>query len=411
MQKITEVKSRLIYDSRGSKTIELDVITDNKYMGRVSVPSGASIGRNEAINFPNGEPEKCLKLLNNNINKFLGLDPADLKCIHNTIRNVDKTDNYSNIGGAVAFAITIASMESASRFFGVPLFKLLTDESKLEFPIPLGNILGGGLHAGNGTPDIQEILVCPHGAKSIREAIEINFKVHNELRNILQKRNINFTGGKSDEGGWAPEIGNEEALEASCQACESSGYKLGKDISLGIDIAASTQWDQKSEKYRYKNNKRFNQEEQIKFVSDLINRYKLTYVEDAVHQDAFGAMSELTNEFPNVLIAGDDLTVTNTMFLEKAINLKSCNATILKVNQAGSLYDALKFAKHAKKHNIKIITSHRSGETIDSQIVHIGICTGSKMLKIGVVGGERISKINELIRISEYDLIHGMTQL
>ena len=251
----------------------------------------------------------------------------------------------------------------------------------------------------------------PHGAKSIREAIEMNFKIHEELRNILHKKNINFTGGKSDEGGWAPEINNEGALEAACQACENLGYELGKDVSLGIDVAASTQWNEKHDQYIYKHLKHFNQDEQIKFVSDLINRYKLAYVEDAVHQDAFNAMSELVNEFPHVLITGNDLTVTKTEFLEKAINLKSCNAAILKVNQAGSLYDALKFAEIAKNNNIKIITSHRSGETIDSHIVHIGIGTYSKMLKIGIVGGERISKINELIRISEYDLIHGMMQL
>lgn len=412
MQKITSVRGRLVYDSRGNKTIEVDVITDNEYVGRTSVPSGASVGRNEVINFPNGEPEKCLGAINNNSSKFVGLDPIDLKCIHETIREIDNTDNYSNVGGAFAFAITIASMESASKFFHVPLFNVLTNKSKLEFPIPLGNILGGGLHAGIGTPDIQEILICPHGSKSIRNAVEINFNVHRELQNVLYQKNLNFTGGRSDEGGWAPEINNEEALEASCKACENLGYVLGKDVSLGIDLASSTRWDQKHEKYIYKHNQlQLTQEQQIEFVSDLIDRYKLIYVEDATHQDSFDAMSELTNTFPNVFITGDDLTVTNKRILEHAIKLKSCNAAILKVNQAGSLYDALKFAQHANKNNIKIITSHRSGETIDSQIAHIGISTGSKMLKIGVVGGERVSKINELIRISEYDLIHGMTQL
>jgi enolase len=412
MPKITSVKGRLLYNSRGSKTIEIDVVSDNSHLGRVCAPSGASVGKHEAQSFPDNKPEKSLVVLNADLKKFIGLDPSDLKSIHNTIREIDATSTYSKIGGAVAFALTIASMDSASKALGVPLFKLISKDEDFRFPFPLGNILGGGAHAGPGTPDIQEILVCATGAKTIFDAIEMNLTVHKELRKVLEKHEPDFTNGRGDEGGWAPKINNQKALEFSVRACENLGYTLGKEVSLGVDFASSTQWDEKKKKYVYDREGFENSpEKQLEFASEIIKKYKLVYAEDAVHEEAFEEMSVLTSRFPNVLITGDDLLVTNTEILRKAAKMKSCNAAILKVNQAGSLYDALEFASEAHKNNIKLITSHRSGESVDSHISHIGIATKSKMLKVGIVGGERIAKLNELIRISEYDLIRGMAQI
>ncbi len=412
MPKITSVKGRLLYNSRGSKTIEIDVVSDNSHLGRVCAPSGASVGKHEATSFPENKPEKSLQLLNANLKRFVGLDPSDLKSIHSTIREIDSTPSYSEIGGAVAFALTIASVDSASRSMGVPLFKLISKDDDFRFPFPLGNILGGGAHAGLGTPDIQEILACSTGAKTIFDAIEMNHSVHKELRKIIEKHEPDFTNGRGDEGGWAPKIDNQKALEFSAKACENLGFTLGKEVSLGVDFASSTQWDEKRKKYVYDREGFENTpEKQLEFVSEIIKRYKLVYAEDAVHEEAFDEMSVLTSRFPKVLITGDDLLVTNTAILKKAAKMKSCNAAILKVNQAGSLYDALEFASEAHKNNIKLITSHRSGESTDSHISHIGIATKSKMLKVGVVGGERIAKLNELIRISEYDLIRGMAQI
>ena len=412
MPKITSVKARLIYNSRGTKTIEVDVTSDNKFLGRVCAPSGASVGKHEAVNFPDGDPKKSFQLLTENSEKFLEIDSADLKSIHDTIRTLDPNPEYSKIGGAVAFAVTIASLESAAKALDVPLFQLISKEKNYRFPFPLGNILGGGAHAGPGTPDIQEILICAIGAKSIRDAIETNLSIHKELRNVLQKEDPSFTNGRGDEGGWAPKLDNEKALELSAIACENLGFTLGKEVALGVDFASSTQWSEKNKKYLYERGGFENSpEKQIDFVSNIIEKYKLVYAEDAVHEEAFEEMAELTAKFPNVLITGDDLIVTNTQILKNAIKLKACNAAILKVNQAGSLYDALEFADLANSNNIKLITSHRSGESVDSQIVHIGIGTNSKMLKVGVVGGERIAKLNELIRLSEHDLIRGMAQI
>jgi len=412
LTKITSIKGRIIHDSRASKTIEVDVISDNRYLGRTSAPSGASVGKYESVSFPKGGPKESLRILNENSKKFLELEPSDLKSIDETLKSIDMTPNYSKIGGGLAYAITIASMESASKAVGKQLFELISKQNEYRFPIPIGNILGGGAHAGPGTPDIQEILISAPGAKTIRDAIETNFKVHSELRNVIEKTDPSFTNGRGDEGGWAPKCDNEKALELCAKACENLGYTLGKEVSLGVDFASSTQWDEEKHLYEYERAGFENTpEKQIEFAANIIEKYKLIYAEDAVHEEAFGDMSELVSKFPKTMITGDDLTVTNKNILKKAIENKSCNAAILKVNQAGSLYDALEFAKVAISNDIKLVTSHRSGESIDSQISHIGIGTNSKMLKVGVVGGERVAKLNELIRLSEHDLIQGMAEV
>jgi len=412
LSKITSIEGRILYNSRGSKTIEVDVESDGKFLGRVCAPSGASVGKYEAVSFPNGKPEESLRILKENYQKFIGLESSDLKSIHDTLKDLDNSENYSIIGGALAFAVTIASTESASKAAGEPLFKTLSSESSFKFPFPLGNILGGGEHAGPGTPDIQEILICATGSKTIEEAIETNLAVHKELRNILEKEDSNFTNGRGDEGGWAPILENQKALEISVKACESLGFTLGKEVSLGVDFASSTQWNEEKQKYVYDRAGFENSTgEQIDFAANIIEKYKLIYAEDAVHEEAFQDMSELTSKFPNVLITGDDLIVTNKDILTKVIDSKSCNAAILKVNQIGSLYDALEFANVANQNNIRLITSHRSGESNDSQISHIGIATKSKMLKVGVVGGERVAKLNELLRLSGHGLIRGMAEI
>jgi enolase len=412
MPKITSIKGRILYNSRGSQTIEIDVISDNKHVGRVCAPSGASVGKHEAQSFPQNKPEKSLEVLKKNVKKFIGLDPSNLKIIHETLREIDSTQNYSKVGGSLAFALTIAAVESASKSLQVPMFKLLAKDSTFRYPFPLGNILGGGAHAGPGTPDIQEILVCATGSKTVRDAIDVNLMVHKEVGKILSKKDPSFTNGRGDEGGWAPKLKNDEALEISAKACEQLGFTLGKEVSLGVDFASSTQWNEKKKKYVYGRAGFENTpEKQIEFASDIIKKYKLVYAEDAVHEEAFEDMSILTKRFPHVLITGDDLLVTNTKILKKAIKMRSCSGAILKVNQAGSLYDALEFAKEANSNKVRIITSHRSGESTDSHISHIGIATKSKMLKVGILGGERMAKLNELIRLSEYDLIRGMAEI
>ena len=412
MPSISSIRGRIVFNSRGSKTIEIDVVTDGKFIGRACAPSGASVGKFEAQSFPENKPEEALSMLNANINRFLGLQAEDLQAVYDVLRSIDKTDNYSKIGGSVAYALSIAAVDSAANSLGVPLFKLLKPSKPYKFPFPLGNILGGGAHAGPGTPDIQEILACPVGAKNIIDALDMNFKLHRETRNVIESLDKRFTYGKGDEGGWAPNVNNEQAIEIVEKAVKNCGYILGKDMAIGIDFASSSFWNEEKQLYDYvRQGIKRDTGEQIEFANRLIHDYKLIYTEDPVHEGDFESMAVLNKKNPNALITGDDMLVTNAGRLREAVKYGACSGAILKVNQAGSLYEALDFAKECKKNNIKIITSHRSGESTDSHISHIAIATSSKMLKSGVLGGERIAKLNELVRLTEYDLVDGMQLL
>jgi enolase len=412
MPLISSLKGRIVFNSRGSKSIEIDVITDNKFLGRASAPSGASVGSHEVPSFVDNNPELTLKTFESNMAKFIGVDASESKSIFEILKSLDTSNNFSRIGGSVAYALSIAAAASASLSLDVPLFAMLNDKGPYRFPYPLGNIVGGGSHAGPGTPDIQEVLVCPMGAKTVMEALETNFNIHKEVRVVLEKIDKRFTYGRGDEGAWAPNVNNDEAVSIVAQAVENAGLRLGKDVALGIDFASSSLWDSTRKIYDYSRQGLVrNTEEQLSFVEDLIKNYHLIYAEDPVNEDDFKSMALLTKRNKNCLITGDDMLVTSTERVNEACKYGACNGAILKVNQAGTLHNALDFADNCTKNNIKIITSHRSGESIDAHISHIAIATTSKMIKTGVVGGERVSKLNELLRLSEYDLIKGMIDL
>jgi enolase len=412
MPLISSLKGRIVFNSRGSKSIEIDVITDNKFLGRASAPSGASVGSHEVPSFVDNNPELTLKTFESNMAKFIGVDASDSKAIFEILKSLDTSNNFSRIGGSVAYALSIAAAASASLSLDVPLFAMLNDQGPYRFPYPLGNIVGGGSHAGPGTPDIQEVLVCPMGARTIMEALETNFNIHKEVRMVLEKIDKKFTYGRGDEGAWAPNVNNDEAISIVAQAVENAGLRLGRDVALGIDFASSSMWDSTRKIYDYSRQGLVrNTKEQIGFVEDLIKKYHLIYAEDPVNEDDFESMALLTKRNKNCLITGDDMLVTSTERVHEACKYGACNGAILKVNQAGTLHNALDFADNCTKNNIKIITSHRSGESIDAHISHIAIATSSKMIKTGVVGGERVSKLNELLRLSEYDLIKGMIDL
>jgi enolase len=412
MPSISSIRGRIVFNSRGSKSIEIDVVTDGKFIGRACAPSGASVGKFEAQSFPENKPEEALSMLNANINRFIGLQAEDPLAVYDALKSIDKTDNYSKIGGSVAYALSIAAVDSAANSLGIPLFKLLKQSKPYKFPFPLGNILGGGAHAGPGTPDLQEILACPVGAENIVDALEMNFKLHRETRKVIESIDKRFTYGKGDEGAWAPNVNNDQALEIIENAVNNCGYTLGKDMAIGIDFASSSFWNEEKQLYDYaRQGIKRDIGEQIEFANRLIHDYKLIYVEDPVHEGDFESMAVLNKKNPKTLVTGDDMLVTNAGRIREAVRYGACSGAILKVNQAGSLYEALDFAKECNKNNIKIITSHRSGESVDSHISHIAIATSSRMLKSGVLGGERIAKLNELVRLTEYDLIAEMQDL
>lgn len=412
MATITDLYSRIIFNSRGSETIEIDVITDGKHLGRAASPSGASVGTLECQSFPMNSPQRAIEFFEENKSKFVGVTADDPEALHSIMKEVDPSPSYSKLGGSIAYALSIASVDSAANAAHLPLFKLLNKNGPYRFPFPLGNVLGGGAHAGPGTPDIQEVLVLPIGASNIVEALKMNLKVHSEVRNIIEKYDTKFTYGRGDEGAWAPNVSNDEALQITEKAIGNAGFDLGRNVAMGIDFASSSLWNDKAEKYDYsRKGNALSPGEQIDYVNNLIKSYKLLYVEDPVNEADFSGMSLITNANPGCFVTGDDLLVTNISRLVYASKLKACSGAILKVNQAGSLYDALLFANGCRREGVGIITSHRSGESTDSHIAHISIATGSKMIKTGVVGGERIAKLNELLRIREYGLIEGMAEI
>lgn len=409
---ITDLKGRIIFNSRGSKTIEVDVISDDKFLGRACAPSGASIGKHEALSFKENCPEKSLEEFNKNLSKFIGIESDDPRSVYYILKNIDKSENYSKIGGSVAYALSLASIESASKALDVPIFRLLKASGDYKFPYPIGNILGGGSHAGPGTPDIQEYLICPIGATNIIEAIEINFKVHKQLKTILEKQDNKFTYGRGDEGAWAPSLNNDQALEMVEKAVLESGYNSENEVAIGIDFASSSFWNEKNNQYDYARQGIVRSpDDQIDYVNDLIDKYHLIYVEDPVHEEDFQGMSIINKNNRECLVTGDDMLVTNKNRVKESLKYNSCSGAILKINQTGSLYDALKFADECNKNGIKLITSHRSGESIDSHIAEIAVATSSKLLKTGVIGGERVAKLNQLVRLLEYDLIKGMSDV
>ncbi|MEM3436930.1 MAG: enolase [Nitrososphaerales archaeon] len=398
---IEAIKARVCYDSRGDESIEVDVKV-NGFIGRACAPRGASTGKYEAISFNPKGIEATLELFFDYSPKLIGFDASDPYSLSELLREIDGTENFSRIGGSVAYAITMATAEAFSKAKGIPLYKMLLPKGPYLMPYPLGNVLCGGKHAGPGAPDIQEFLICPLGAKSIRESLKANIAVHKELKKQIEKKDPYFTGGKGDEGGWAPRVKDEEAFELVSLASQIVSDAFGFNIKLGVDFASSSLWDNNEKAYIYeRSGVKRSSGEQLDFVVELVKNYHLVYLEDPFHEEAYDEFAELTKKLSKVYIVGDDIFVTNTSRLLKGIKMKAGNAAILKVNQAGTLGNALKFAENARKNNYTLITSHRSGDTSDVHLSHIAIATQSKMIKSGVVGGERLSKLNELLRIDE----------
>ena len=320
---ITSIRGRIVFNSRGSKTIEIDIITDSKFMGRACAPSGASVGKLEAQSFPENKAEEALRTLNANINKFVGLEAENLQQVFDALRSIDKTDNYSKVGGSVAYAVSIAAAESAAKALHVPLFELLKPSKPYKFPLPLGNVLGGGAHAGPGTPDLQEILVCPLSAKNIMEALEMNFKAHSETRKVIESIDKRFTYGKGDEGAWAPNVNNDQAFEIVEKAIRNCGYTLGKDMAMGIDFASSSFWNEEKRVYDYaRQGVKRDTLQQIEFANRVLRDYKLVYIEDPVHEGDFESMAVLNKKNPQTLVTGDDMLVTNANKIKEAVRVR-----------------------------------------------------------------------------------------
>ena len=400
---IEDVQVRKILDSRGNPTVEVDVITWNS-SGRAAAPSGASTGSREVVSFPEGGVDTVVSEMEDFIaSELIGMDAEDITTIDEVLKEIDGTDNLSAIGGNTAVAISMAVAKAAASSYNMPLYKYIGGNLVNELPFPLGNMMNGGAHAGINAPDIQEFLVVPVGAKNVGDAIFANAAVHKKLKELIQAKDSNFTGGKGDEGGWVPNITNADALDIQAQACQEVGDELGIEIRPSLDMAASELWDENKQKYVYaQDGIERDTGDQIDFVKDIIETYNMFYVEDPFDESDFEGFAQLTAEVGNkCLICGDDLFVTNKEILAKGIEMKAANAIIIKPNQIGSLSETYATVKLAKENDIVPVVSHRSGETTDETIAHLAVGFGSPMIKTGAIGGERIAKLNELIRIEE----------
>ncbi|MEM2926012.1 MAG: enolase C-terminal domain-like protein [Candidatus Bathyarchaeia archaeon] len=399
---IEEARCRIVFDSRGNETVEVEIDTPGGF-GSAAAPAGASKGRWEVVSYPPGGISEAVKRFREQVApELIGLDTIQQETIDRTLIRIDGTDNFSRIGGNVAYAVSLAVAEAASTSLAIPLFQHLSGALTRRLPFPLGNVLGGGKHAGKGAPDIQEFLVSPLGAKSFREGALANIKVHKTLRSLLEKEDIPFFGGRGDEGAWAPALSNEKAFELVSKAVELVSEEVGFEIRFGVDVASSSLWDEKSGVYVYNHERSKSPGEQIDYILGKISEYKLFYVEDPLHEEDFEGFAELTRKAKDCLICGDDLFVTNVHRLKKGIESKACNALIIKPNQVGTITRSKETVDLAKARGYVPIFSHRSGETTDTHLAHLAIAFGCPLVKTGVLGGERIAKINELLRIEEF---------
>lgn len=393
MTSITRIILRSILDSRGNPTVEADIFTENGF-GRAAAPSGASTGMYEAKVVP---PREAIENAEKSVvPQLLGRDAADQAGFDMLLREIDGTPNFGAIGANVSVALSLANAKAAACCFDQDLFRYLGGIYAVDTPLPLGNVIGGGAHAANAT-DIQEFLIVPTGAMDAEEAVFANAAVHKQIKQLLIERGKGC--GKGDEGAWAPQIEDIEAFELIREAIGSVSDEIMVEIDMGIDVAASEMW--KDDAYVYRDVKR-TPEDQIAYIAELVDRFDLVYVEDPLQEEDFDGFAELTDQVGGrCLVCGDDLFVTNADRIEEGIEKGSANAVLIKPNQIGTLTDTYEAIRLAQAHGMETVMSHRSGETTDTTIAHLATAFGCIYLKTGAVGGERIAKLNELIRIEE----------
>jgi enolase len=393
MAQITKVVLRTILDSRGNPTVEAEIFTENGF-GRAAAPSGASTGKYEAKALPAREAIDAAR--QTVLPALSGFQTTDQAGFDYLLREIDGTEDFSSIGANVAVALSLANAKAAASSLSLPLFRYLGGAFAARTPYPLGNVIGGGAHAKHAT-DIQEFLVVPTGAIDADEAIFANAAVHRKVKELL------IAGGnacgKGDEGAWAPSITDIEAFDLVQEAVDAVSDDLMIEIRMGIDVAASELWNDGV--YRYSNAER-STEDQIAYMAELVDRYELAFVEDPIVEEDFEGFSALTEQVgDDCLICGDDLYVTNIERIEMGIDACATNCVLIKPNQIGTLSETFEAIRMAHSYGMETVMSHRSGETTDDTIAHLATAFDCIYLKTGAVGGERIAKLNELVRIEE----------
>jgi len=409
MSAIVNVTAREVLDSRGIPTIEAEVITEEGAAGSAMVPSGASTGVREALELRDGDPERyqgrgVLKAIGNITERIgpavRGRDVRDQAGIDSLMIELDGTPNKASLGANAILAVSLATAHAAANEEGVPLYQYLGGEGPFQMPVPMMNILNGGAHADNSI-DLQEFMILPVGAGSLREAVRYGTEVFHALKTVLAGRGLNTSVG--DEGGFAPDLSfNEEALEVILEAVGKAGYRAGEDILLGLDVASSEFY--RNGRYRLASEDRdLSSEEFLDYLAPWFDRYPIISVEDGMAEDDWEGWKLLTEQLgAEVQLVGDDLFVTNTELLQMGIDREIANSILIKVNQIGSLTETLAAINMAKKAGYTAVISHRSGETEDTTIADLAVATSAGQIKTGSLSrSDRVAKYNRLMKIED----------
>jgi enolase len=412
MSLIEQIVARQIFDSRGNPTVEVDVLTENGFIGRAAVPSGASTGTHEAVELRDGDKSKymgkgVLKAVAN-VNEviapeLIGVSVFEQNLIDQTMIQLDGTPNKGKLGANAILGVSLALAKAAAQEAGMPLYRYVGGVSANTLPVPMMNILNGGSHADNSI-DFQEFMIMPVGARSFTEAMKIGSEIFHNLAKVLKSQKMSTNVG--DEGGFAPDIkSNEEALKVVMQAIEAAGYRPGEDVVIAFDAAASEFYDAESKMYVFKKSTRdkLTSAQMADFWVDLAKRYPIVSIEDGMAEDDWDGWKMLTDKIgKTVQLVGDDLFVTNVKRLQEGISKGIANSILVKVNQIGSLSETIDAVNLAKKNGYTSIMSHRSGETEDNTIADLAVACNTGQIKTGSCSrSDRMAKYNQLLRIEE----------
>lgn len=411
MSLITSVHARQILDSRGNPTVEVDVITENGFLGRAAVPSGASTGKYEAVELRDADKNvylgkgvlNAVKNVNNALApELIGIDVFEQNAIDRLMNEIDGTDNKAKIGANAILGVSLAVAKAAAQESAQPLYRYIGGVNANTLPIPMMNILNGGEHADNKI-DFQEFMVMPTGASTFSESLRWGVEIFHNLKDVLKSKGYSTNVG--DEGGFAPNIGsNEEAIETVLKAIESAGFTPGQDVYIAMDAAASEFYDAKTGIYEFKSDgRKFTSEELVNYWIDWTKKYPILSIEDGLDEDDWTGWEALTRAVGDkVQLVGDDLFVTNVNRLRTGIEKHIANSILVKVNQIGSLTETIDAVSLAQNNGFTSVMSHRSGETEDYTIADLAVALNCGQIKTGSASrSDRIAKYNQLLRIEE----------
>ena len=411
--KIEKIIGREILDSRGNPTVEVDVILESGFIGRASVPSGASTGEHEALELRDGDKKRyggkgVLKAVNNINNiiapKLIGMSVLEQMSIDHTMLALDGTKTKSNLGANAILRVSLAVAKAAAAYLDIPLYRYIGGTNTYVMPVPMMNIINGGSHS-DAPIAFQEFMIRPVGANSFREGLRMGAEVFHALKKVLHDRGLSTAVG--DEGGFAPDLtGTEDALDSIIAAIKAAGYEPGRDVMIAIDCASSEFYHDSIydySKFEGEKGKKRTANEQVAYLEELIDKYPIDSIEDGMSENDWDGWKKLTDRIGNrCQLVGDDLFVTNVDFLAMGIEKGCANSILIKVNQIGSLTETLNAIEMAHRHGYTTVTSHRSGETEDSTIADIAVATNSGQIKTGSLSrSDRMAKYNQLLRIEE----------